>query len=172
MNKLATFATMLVFGASVSAETSLPEGVTSYIKLESISPVPRTCHPRQADVNFFVLAPTGILTVFTSNGATDFDGYFDLTGMFLVDTDGTGKPEAYGFGTVRSEAGGGYPSYLWINRDGEKIDFREEKYYEEFHQGLLLDEQYQGSGLPTLVIALSEWSCSILARPNGDVAAN
>ena len=168
MKKIAAILAGLVFATAASGETSLPEGVEGYIELPSISPIPRACHPRGAEVGLFVLSDAGVLPVMAASGIGDFSGYFDLTGMFLFDTDNTGRPEAYGFGTVRSEMGGGYPSNQWI----DNIDLRVGKYSENFLQGILLDHQYQGDGLPTLVIALAEWQCAILAYSNGDVAKN
>ena len=168
MKKFAAIIAGLVFATAASGETSLPEGVEGYMELPSISPIPRTCRPRKAEVSLFVLSDAGVLPVIAASGIDEFSGSFDLTGMFLFDTDNIGRPEAYGFGTVRSEMGGGYPSNLWI----DNIDLRVGEYSENFSQGILLDHQYQGSGLPTLVIALAEWQCAILARPNGDIANN
>ncbi len=107
-----------------------------------------------------------------SDGIADFNGFFDVNGFFLFDANNSGKPEAYGFGTARSNLGGGFPSYLWIDNDGAQIDFREAEYSENFAQGMQLDGSYKGDGLPSLVINVSEWTCWVAVYPNGDVAAS
>ena len=171
------FLTILVIATSVSAEISLPQAATGLIEIPSISAIPQHCRPTGNDANLFVVSTASILPVFEADGIKDFSrfvefGFFDLSGIFLLENNGTGKPKAYGFGTARSGAGGGYPSYLWINNRGEEIDFRDGSYSKNFSEGILLDERYLGDSLPTLVIDLSEWTCTVSTYSNGDVAEN
>lgn len=177
VEKLASFLSILIAATPALAEISLPAGTTGLVEIPSISPIPQYCRPTGNDANLFVASKTNLLPVFEADGIEDFNevvdfGFFDLSGLFLFDNNDTGKPEAYGFGTARSGAGGGFPPYLWVNNRGEQIDFREGSYSENFSKGMLLDERYLGDGLPTLVIDLSEWTCSVSTYSNGDVAAN
>lgn len=169
---LSYFILLALETTAAAAEISLPKGVSGLLKTSENSAIPQRCRPKNHDANVFVASMDSILPVVEADGSTDFTGFFELSGIFLFDANESGIPEAYGFGTARSSLGGGFPSYLWIDNEGEQFDIRNGPLASNFALGIPLHEEYLEDGLPTLVINLFDWECSVLAYPNGDIANN